>query len=145
MDYCTPKNFFDKLNNEFHFVLDAAATNKSAKWKKYFTPKDDGLNQSWIYHGQKVSKGRHSIRRQRYSIRQGNVVLFNGQKYISKGCGSYGTQVLLDIGKSVSIKKVQIIRHTGGWINLNIWSMKCIHPPPPDHCFAYGRGTLHCP
>ena len=73
-----------------------------------------------IYHGQKVSKGRHSIRRQRYSIRPGNVVLFNGQKYISKGCGSYGTQVLLDIGKSVSIKKVQIIRHTGGWINLNI-------------------------
>ena len=73
-----------------------------------------------IYHGQKVSKGRRSIRKQRYSIRPGDVVLFNGQKYISKGCGSYGTQVLLDIGKSVSIKKVQIIRHTGGWINLNI-------------------------
>ena len=31
MDYCTPKDFFDKLNDEFHFVLDAAATNKSAK------------------------------------------------------------------------------------------------------------------
>ena len=59
-----------------------------------------------IYHGQKVSKGRRSIRKQRYSIRPGDVVLFNGQKYISKGCGSYGTQVLLDIGKSVSIKKV---------------------------------------
>ena len=56
MDYCTPKNFFDKLNNEFHFVLDAAATNKSAKWKKYFTPKDDGLNQSWSVDGADISR-----------------------------------------------------------------------------------------
>ena len=28
MDYCTPQDFFDKLNDEFHFVLDAAATDK---------------------------------------------------------------------------------------------------------------------
>ena len=71
-----------------------------------------------IYHGQKVSKGRRSIRKQRYSIRPGDVVLFNSQKYISKGCGSYGTQVVLDTGKVVSIKKVQIICHTGGWIKI---------------------------
>ena len=42
-----PKNFFDRLNEEFHFVLDAAATDKTAKCKKYFTPADDGLVQSW--------------------------------------------------------------------------------------------------
>ena len=28
-------------------MLDAAATDKSAKCKKYFTPKDNGLEQSW--------------------------------------------------------------------------------------------------
>ena len=29
MDYCTPKDFFDALNREFGFTLDAAATAKS--------------------------------------------------------------------------------------------------------------------
>ena len=33
MDYCTPPDFFDRLNDEFGFVLDAAAT--------------DGLNSPW--------------------------------------------------------------------------------------------------
>lgn len=47
MNWCTPKSFFDRLNEEFHFVLDAAATDKSAKCKKYFTPEMDGLKNSW--------------------------------------------------------------------------------------------------
>ena len=51
MDYCTPQDFFNKLNDEFHFILDAAATDKSAKCKNYFTPKNDGLNQSWVVNG----------------------------------------------------------------------------------------------
>ncbi len=46
-DWCTPQYFFDKLNAEFKFVLDAAATDKSAKCKKYYTPQSDGLTQSW--------------------------------------------------------------------------------------------------
>ena len=29
MDYCTPQDFFDKLDQEFHFALDAAATKKA--------------------------------------------------------------------------------------------------------------------
>lgn len=47
MDYCTPQEFFDRLNAEFHFVLDAAATDKSAKCTLYYTPETDGLLQSW--------------------------------------------------------------------------------------------------
>ena len=31
MDYCTPQAFFDALNREFHFTLDAAATGKKRK------------------------------------------------------------------------------------------------------------------
>lgn len=31
MCWCTPQKFFDELNAEFNFVLDAAATKKSAK------------------------------------------------------------------------------------------------------------------
>lgn len=47
MDYCTPQAFFDALDAEFGFVLDAAATDKSAKCRQYYTPETDGLSQSW--------------------------------------------------------------------------------------------------
>ena len=47
MDYCTPQAFFNRLNEEFHFALDAAATVKSAKCPLYYTPETDGLSQSW--------------------------------------------------------------------------------------------------
>lgn len=46
-NWCTPQDFFDDLNSEFHFVLDAAANEKSAKCKDFFTPEQDGLLQSW--------------------------------------------------------------------------------------------------
>ncbi len=47
MCWCMPQYFFDKLNKEFSFVLDAAATDKTAKCSLYFTPENDGLSQSW--------------------------------------------------------------------------------------------------
>lgn len=47
MDYCTPQDFFDELDQEFHFTLDAAATPKSAKCGKYYTPAENGLEMPW--------------------------------------------------------------------------------------------------
>lgn len=47
MCWCTPQDFFDKLNDEFNFVLDAAATASTAKCPMFFTPETDGLSQSW--------------------------------------------------------------------------------------------------
>lgn len=47
MSWCTPQEFFDRLNLEFNFVLDAAATDESAKCQRYYTPETDGLVQSW--------------------------------------------------------------------------------------------------
>ena len=47
MCWCTPQDFFDKLNAEFGFVLDPAATGKTAKCSLYYTPETDGLSQSW--------------------------------------------------------------------------------------------------
>ena len=47
MDWCTPQAFFDDLNREFHFVLDAAAMPENAKCTQYFTPETDGLSRSW--------------------------------------------------------------------------------------------------
>ena len=47
MGYCTPQGFFDQLDTEFHFALDAAATDKSAKCPVYYTPETDGLKRPW--------------------------------------------------------------------------------------------------
>ncbi len=47
MCWCTPQDFFDKLNEEFSFLLDAAATEKNAKCPLFFTPEENGLIQSW--------------------------------------------------------------------------------------------------
>ena len=54
MDYCTPQGFFDTLNAEFHFTLDAAATEKSAKCKQFYTPETDGLTAPWNIGGGSV-------------------------------------------------------------------------------------------
>ena len=47
-EWHTPQDFFDRLDEEFHFTLDAAATPENAKCDRYFTQSDDGLAQSWI-------------------------------------------------------------------------------------------------
>lgn len=47
MDWCTPQKTFDELNDEFNFTLDPAATSESAKCAKYYTPKNDGLINTW--------------------------------------------------------------------------------------------------
>ena len=45
--WCTPRDFFNKLNEEFHFTLDPCCMPKSALCKKYYTPDEDGLKQDW--------------------------------------------------------------------------------------------------
>lgn len=47
MDWRTPRGFFEELDRESHFVLDAAATAENAKCSRHFTPEEDGLSQSW--------------------------------------------------------------------------------------------------
>lgn len=47
MDWRTPQAFFDELNDEFHFGLDAAASPENAKCSLYFTPETDGLTRVW--------------------------------------------------------------------------------------------------
>jgi site-specific DNA-methyltransferase (adenine-specific) len=43
----TPQPLFDKLDEEFHFVLDCAANAENAKCRRYLCPLDDALSCSW--------------------------------------------------------------------------------------------------
>ena len=43
----TPQDFFDMLNEEFHFTLDACAIPENAKCPIYYSPEQDGLSQPW--------------------------------------------------------------------------------------------------
>jgi site-specific DNA-methyltransferase (adenine-specific) len=45
--WSTPQDFFDKLNEEFHFTLDACADESNHKCAKYYTKEQDGLLQDW--------------------------------------------------------------------------------------------------
>ena len=43
----TPRDFFNKLDAEFHFDLDVCATAENAKCKEYFTVEQNALSQEW--------------------------------------------------------------------------------------------------
>ena len=51
MDWITPQDFFDKLNEEFHFTLDTACSAQNAKCKNFYDEEKDGLAQSWATEG----------------------------------------------------------------------------------------------
>lgn len=46
-DWATPQDFFDKLDEEFHFDLDPCADAENAKCKEYFTKEENGLLKDW--------------------------------------------------------------------------------------------------
>jgi hypothetical protein len=43
----TPQSFFDELDRQYHFTLDAAASHDNHKCARYYTAEDDGLAQDW--------------------------------------------------------------------------------------------------
>lgn len=46
-EWATPQDFFDRLNDEFHFTLDPCSTDENAKCEKHYTKEQDGLAQDW--------------------------------------------------------------------------------------------------
>lgn len=46
-EWSTPDDLFDKLNAEFHFTVDAAASVENAKCPKFWTYRENGLAQDW--------------------------------------------------------------------------------------------------
>lgn len=46
-DWETPKDFYEKLDDDFHFTLDPCCTHESAKCERHYTKDDDGLSKDW--------------------------------------------------------------------------------------------------
>lgn len=46
-EWATPQDFFDQLNNEFHFTLDPCANEQNHKCEKFYTKEQDGLSRDW--------------------------------------------------------------------------------------------------
>ena len=47
-NWSTPQDFFDKLNDEFHFTLDVCADETNHKCEHYYTKEIDGLSRPWV-------------------------------------------------------------------------------------------------
>ena len=47
IEWETPIELFNKLNDQFHFTLDPCSTKENAKCSKFYTKEDDGLSKSW--------------------------------------------------------------------------------------------------
>ena len=69
-----------------------------------------------IFHGKKVSKGRISVRRQRYPIQPGTRVIYKKHTYVAVGTHNNGRAVVLNLGKSVSVSKLRILHHAGAFV-----------------------------
>ena len=46
-EWSTPPDFFQVLDREFHFTLDACASPENAKCARYYTKEQDGLSLPW--------------------------------------------------------------------------------------------------
>lgn len=47
VEWSTPQDFFDRLNQRYHFEIDLCATPENAKCKKFYTREQDALKQDW--------------------------------------------------------------------------------------------------
>lgn len=75
----TPQWFFNELNNEFGFTLDACAIQKNAKCNNFYSPEQNGLNQPWTGtvwcnppYGRQISKW---VKKAHDSAGNGNTVV----------------------------------------------------------------------
>lgn len=76
-----------------------------------------------VYRGKTKTKGKRTIRKQRYEFQPKDIVIWEGNKYVSKGTHNKGTRIMLIIPneekpKSVSVKEVKQYRYSKGFVVL---------------------------
>lgn len=80
-----------------------------------------------VYRGEKVSKGKRTIRKQRYEIQPHDIVIWENRRYETSGSHCNGTRIILlpnhkvlEKKKSVAVKRIKVCYHAGGYYNLKI-------------------------
>ena len=73
-----------------------------------------------VFRGRKTKKGKVTTRKRHYPIQPGDVIIYRGNTMLSKGTHNKGSSVVLDTGKSVSVKDVTIKKRIGGWQFLHV-------------------------
>lgn len=75
----TPQDVFDRLNDKYHFDLDACATDKNAKCLRFFDKAQDGLRQSWggytVWCNPPYSKIKDWVRKAAHEQRNGTTTV----------------------------------------------------------------------
>lgn len=68
-----------------------------------------------IYRGQKISKGRTSVRKQHYNYRPGDYVWYENTKYTVKGVQDKGRRVAVQNHLPIPVSKIRNSVHINGW------------------------------
>jgi hypothetical protein len=96
-------------------------TGKEASGQELFSgrrTRNKNLNDENLrkYRGKKISKGKYSVRKQRYSYQNYDEIIWNGERHICGGMGSLGKVVVLkDLNnKQVNVKYVKPYRYGKG-------------------------------
>ena len=78
VEWATPREFFNKLNEEFHFNLDPCSTHENAKCVKHYTIEEDGLSQDWggtEYSATLLTEGKSPSGSESATMRAGSRIL----------------------------------------------------------------------
>ncbi|WP_201780831.1 hypothetical protein [Aneurinibacillus tyrosinisolvens] len=68
------------------------------------------------YRGEKLSRGKRTIRKERYPIQPNDLLVYQGKKYTAKGVHNKGSRVILkETGKSVKVSDVHIYAYGKGF------------------------------
>lgn len=73
-----------------------------------------------MYRGEYKSKGRRSIRRRRYELRPGDIVLYQNNKHVVIGVQNHGDYTKISQhNKVIKTKELVPVRHIGGWTRVS--------------------------
>lgn len=78
VEWAIPREFFNNLNEEFHFNLDPCSTHENAKCVKHYTIEEDGLSQDWggaEYSATLLTEGKSPSGSESATMRAGSRIL----------------------------------------------------------------------
>ena len=79
VEWATPREFFNKLDEEFHFNLDPCSTHENAKCEKHYTIEENGLSQDWgggtEYSAILLTEGKYPSGSESATMRAGSRIL----------------------------------------------------------------------